>query len=106
MRHPLDVVLSCYAQPFEGRGTPWAWDLQGAPFGSGQRHTSSPTESMRTYLNWFQSSSRVMAFGPTVGQLKGAHAGIDSLCAQAAGLCTIKTVLHSPDFSKTLNKCV
>ena len=31
VRHPLDVVLSCYAQPFEGRGTPWAWDLQGAP---------------------------------------------------------------------------
>ena len=23
-RHPLDVALSCYAQPFEGRGTPWA----------------------------------------------------------------------------------
>ncbi len=23
----MDVGLSCYAQPFEGRGTPWAWDL-------------------------------------------------------------------------------
>jgi len=31
VRHPLDVALSCYAQPFEGRGTPWAWDLRGAP---------------------------------------------------------------------------
>ncbi len=30
VRHPLDTVLSCYAQPFEGRGTPWAWDLAGA----------------------------------------------------------------------------
>ena len=29
VRHPLDTALSCYAQPFEGRGTPWAWDLQG-----------------------------------------------------------------------------
>lgn len=29
VRHPLDTVLSCYAQPFEGRGTPWAWDLAG-----------------------------------------------------------------------------
>ncbi|KAK9821781.1 hypothetical protein WJX81_002302 [Elliptochloris bilobata] len=28
VRHPLDVVLSCYVQPFEGRGTPWAWDLK------------------------------------------------------------------------------
>ncbi|GMH32237.1 hypothetical protein BSKO_00071 [Bryopsis sp. KO-2023] len=27
-RHPLDAGLSCYAQPFEGRGTPWAWDLR------------------------------------------------------------------------------
>ena len=25
----MDVLLSCFAQPFEGRGTPWAWDLQG-----------------------------------------------------------------------------
>ena len=30
VRHPLDVVLSCYKQPFEGRGTPWAWRLDGA----------------------------------------------------------------------------
>lgn len=29
VRHPLDTALSCFAQPFEGRGTPWAWDLQG-----------------------------------------------------------------------------
>ena len=29
VRHPLDVLLSCYKQPFEGRGTPWAWDLDG-----------------------------------------------------------------------------
>ena len=29
VRHPLDTVLSCYKQPFEGRGTPWAWDLDG-----------------------------------------------------------------------------
>ena len=29
VRHPMDVTLSCYAQPFEGRGTPWAWDLTG-----------------------------------------------------------------------------
>lgn len=28
-RHPMDAGLSCYAQPFEGRGTPWAWDLKG-----------------------------------------------------------------------------
>ncbi|KAK9809069.1 hypothetical protein WJX72_008857 [[Myrmecia] bisecta] len=28
VRHPMDVTLSCYAQPFEGRGTPWAWDLE------------------------------------------------------------------------------
>lgn len=27
VRHPMDVALSCYVQPFEGRGTPWAWDL-------------------------------------------------------------------------------
>lgn len=26
-RHPMDCVLSCYFQPFEGRGTPWAWNL-------------------------------------------------------------------------------
>ena len=25
----MDVLLSCFAQPFEGRGTPWAWGLQG-----------------------------------------------------------------------------
>ena len=30
VRHPLDVALSCFAQPFEGRGTPWAWSLAGA----------------------------------------------------------------------------
>ena len=30
VRHPLDVALSCFAQPFEGRGTPWAWTLDGA----------------------------------------------------------------------------
>ncbi|KAK9867531.1 hypothetical protein WJX84_002555 [Apatococcus fuscideae] len=27
VRHPLDIALSCFKQPFEGRGTPWAWDL-------------------------------------------------------------------------------
>eukprot|EP00210_Caulerpa_lentillifera_P001696 g1631.t1 len=26
-RHPMDCALSCYLQPFEGRGTPWAWTL-------------------------------------------------------------------------------
>uniref|UniRef100_A0A061RHA9 protein-tyrosine sulfotransferase n=1 Tax=Tetraselmis sp. GSL018 TaxID=582737 RepID=A0A061RHA9_9CHLO len=26
VRHPLDTAVSCYEQPFEGRGTPWAWD--------------------------------------------------------------------------------
>jgi hypothetical protein len=26
-RHPADTGLSCYAQPFEGRGTPWASNL-------------------------------------------------------------------------------
>ena len=26
-RHPADTALSCYAQPFEGRGTPWASNL-------------------------------------------------------------------------------
>ena len=25
----MDVLLSCFTQPFEGRGTPWAWDLEG-----------------------------------------------------------------------------
>ena len=25
----MDTALSCYVQPFEGRGTPWAWDLHG-----------------------------------------------------------------------------
>lgn len=29
MRHPLDVALSCYAQPFEGSTLPWAWNLTG-----------------------------------------------------------------------------
>lgn len=27
VRHPADAGLSCYAQPFEGRGTPWASNL-------------------------------------------------------------------------------
>eukprot|EP01023_Acetabularia_acetabulum_P004670 TRINITY_DN11992_c0_g1_i1.p1 TRINITY_DN11992_c0_g1~~TRINITY_DN11992_c0_g1_i1.p1 ORF type:complete len:567 (-),score=104.88 TRINITY_DN11992_c0_g1_i1:506-2206(-) len=26
MRHPMDTGFSCYVQPFEGRGTPWAWE--------------------------------------------------------------------------------
>jgi hypothetical protein len=30
VRHPLDVALSCFAQPFEGRGLPWASNLTGA----------------------------------------------------------------------------
>ncbi len=30
VRHPLDVALSCFAQPFEGRGLPWASQLDGA----------------------------------------------------------------------------
>ena len=29
VRHPLDVALSCFAQPFEGRGLPWASNLSG-----------------------------------------------------------------------------
>ena len=29
-RHPADTALSCYAQPFEGRGTPWASNLTSA----------------------------------------------------------------------------
>ena len=29
VRHPMDVLLSCFVQPFEGRGTAWAWDLEG-----------------------------------------------------------------------------
>ncbi len=29
VRHPLDVALSCFAQPFEGRGLPWASQLDG-----------------------------------------------------------------------------
>ena len=31
MRHPLDVALSCFSQPFEGRGLPWAAQLDGDP---------------------------------------------------------------------------
>ena len=31
VRHPLDVALSCFSQPFEGRGLPWAAQLDGAP---------------------------------------------------------------------------
>ncbi len=34
VRHPMDTAISCFAQPFEGRGTPWAWDLQGEPLHS------------------------------------------------------------------------
>ena len=30
VRHPLDVALSCFSQPFEGRGLPWAAQLDGA----------------------------------------------------------------------------
>ena len=26
-RHPLDVAMSCYAQPFSYSAMPWAWDL-------------------------------------------------------------------------------
>jgi hypothetical protein len=26
-RHPLDVAMSCYAQPFSYSSMPWAWDL-------------------------------------------------------------------------------
>jgi hypothetical protein len=32
-RHPVSSGLSCYAQPFEGRGTLWAFNLTGAPAG-------------------------------------------------------------------------
>lgn len=28
VRHPLDVALSTFAQPFEGRGLHWAWQLR------------------------------------------------------------------------------
>lgn len=31
VRHPLDVALSCFSQPFEGRGLPWASQLDGEP---------------------------------------------------------------------------
>ena len=31
VRHPLDVALSCFSQPFEGRGLPWAAQLDGEP---------------------------------------------------------------------------
>lgn len=31
VRHPLDVALSCFSQPFEGRGLPWAAQLDGDP---------------------------------------------------------------------------
>jgi len=27
VRHPIDTAVSCFEQPFEGRGTPWAWDM-------------------------------------------------------------------------------
>jgi hypothetical protein len=27
LRHPMDVALSCYAQPFGYSGTSWSWDL-------------------------------------------------------------------------------
>jgi hypothetical protein len=27
LRHPMDVALSCYAQPFGYSGTAWSWDL-------------------------------------------------------------------------------
>ena len=29
VRHPLDVALSCFSQPFENRGLPWASQLDG-----------------------------------------------------------------------------
>lgn len=31
VRHPMDVALSCFSQPFEGRGLPWAAQLDGTP---------------------------------------------------------------------------
>ena len=38
VRHPLDVALSCFAQPFEGRGLPWASHLDGAHFVTPSQH--------------------------------------------------------------------
>ncbi len=32
VRHPMDVALSCFSQPFEGRGLPWAAQLDGRHF--------------------------------------------------------------------------
>ena len=42
VRHPLDVALSCFVQPFEGRGTPWAWSLEGVPHPS-RHHPAAAT---------------------------------------------------------------
>lgn len=50
VRHPLDVALSCFSQPFEGRGLPWASQLDGDP-------PLSPTSSQRDCCSHVRASS-------------------------------------------------
>lgn len=45
VRHPMDVAMSCFAQPFEGRGTPWAWDLESNAFFP-HRHCKNPEQQL------------------------------------------------------------
>ena len=62
VRHPLDVALSCFSQPFEGRGLPWAAQLDGelpcqvdcvTGFGHAQTRCAMPcSPHLRAEIRW------------------------------------------------------
>lgn len=80
VRHPLDVVLSCYAQPFEGRGTPWAWDLQGAP----AHRAPPPCQALRGA--WIPVDNRLQMPYGVVAKIEVADAETESPSARRCWL--------------------
>lgn len=60
----MDTALSCYAQPFEGRGTPWAWDLHGTALCNAWHKQSM---ELLTVLQHAQTSAHVMLLASALG---------------------------------------
>lgn len=66
VRYPMDVALSCFAQPFEGRGLTWASRLDGArrPASSFPYRCCSTAQTELLFCNWQQCAQFSAKQGP------------------------------------------
>ena len=84
VRHPADTGLSCFAQPFEGRGTPWASNLTGEACVGSLRAAALPTDP---WVPWLGPPTSPVSFAGQLCPVVPCRAWPEPLCQGWAMLC-------------------